>query len=392
MVSLINGALNFVFISYFARELKVSEFGLIGLIMALTYLTVPLSNFGTLELVGINVINYSSKKFITFFNTLNTYTIISKILVVLCCVIATLYYDKSYYFFFIIFFFTIVRSYVTLSDKILIAKNNKKKYFIEKLRTGILTLIFGFFLLLFFESWYSYFIAILLAELISIYFRYSKYFSLIDFNIDKKVFLEFFKYGLPFMIGLGGAWMLNQFDKIIVEEYFGAEVLGGYSLAFQIGIIIRTFNNAITNAMYPILYSSYKNNKILMPQIKFFLIFLTIGALVFFTTILFTKYFFIDIYGVKYEKYSLVVILISLSFVLEGLYRVWDTLLTYKKKNYLKTLIIYMSSILGLIFTFLTLDKYGFFAPAYGVVLAYFSLFIFTLLSSLKITRNEAYN
>ena len=272
MVSLINGALNFVFISYFARELKVSEFGLIGLIMALTYLTVPLSNFGTLELVGINVINYSSKKFITFFNTLNTYTIISKILVVLCCVIATLYYDKSYYFFFIIFFFTIVRSYVTLSDKILIAKNNKKKYFIEKLRTGILTLIFGFFLLLFFESWYSYFIAILLAELISIYFRYSKYFSLIDFNIDKKVFLEFFKYGLPFMIGLGGAWMLNQFDKIIVEEYFGAEVLGGYSLAFQIGIIIRTFNNAITNAMYPILYSSYKNNKILMPQIKFFLL------------------------------------------------------------------------------------------------------------------------
>lgn len=386
-ISIFNGLFNFLFISYYARVLTLDHMGIIGLLLAITYVTVPAAKFGTTELVGINAVNYSLRRFISFFNDLNTFSIYTVPLVIAIALAAKLYFNQDIWYVIIIVLFSYTRTYIGLSDKILITKRKVKTYTKEKFRTSILTLILGIILLQIHTSWISYFVAIILAELISCFFRYRKGFKFLKFNNDYKEFKVFFIYGLPYMLGLGGAWLLNQFDKILVERYFDTEILGGYTLAYQIGILIRTFNTAIINAIYPDLYESFKKGFYLKVQTKYFLIFLVINLVALILIFLFVDLFFLMIYGVKYEQFTLVVIIISVSFLFEGLYKVWDSLITYLKKNIAKTIILYLSCSIGLLFSFLLLPNFGFLAPSYGVLVAYFSLFVISFLYSFKLSK-----
>lgn len=387
IVSITSGALNFLFISYYARMLDLKQMGIVGLVLAITYITTPAAIFGTTELVGINAINLTTRKFLIFFKNLNTFTLYILPFVVLIAFGASIYFQQGFIYGAIVVLFSITRSYVALSDKIFITKRKIRNYTIEKLRTGILTLFFGVILLKIYKSWESYFLAIIAAELISCYFRYRRSIHLINLKNNWPEFKSYFLYGLPFMIGLGGAWLLNQFDKVIVEKYFGPEVLGGYALAYQIGIIIRTFNTAITNAVYPNLYESFKKGNYLRVQLKYFFLFLAVSLGIFILLLLFVNYFFIDIYGEKYSNYRGIVILIGIAFIFEGLYKVWDSLLTYAKKNTLKTTILYMSALTGVTITMFLINILDEKAPALGVVVAYFSLLLFSFMFSFNLGK-----
>lgn len=147
-----------------------------------------------------------------------------------------------------------------------------------------------------------------MLNLFLVIFRYKKSIKFIKIKNKNIEFKEFYKYGLPYIIGLGGAWILNQSDKMIVENYFDANVLGGYALAYQIGITIRTFNSAIINVVYPNLYESFKMHNYLKIQIQYFFIFLTVGVIAFIALVIFLEYFFLKIYGYKYEPYMIIVI------------------------------------------------------------------------------------
>lgn len=386
-ISIINGVFNFLFISYYARILPLEQMGIIGLILAVTYITVPASKFGTTELVGINAINYPLRKFINFFNDLNTFTLYTIPFLALIAILTTLYFDQNIYFAITIIVFSYVRTYIGLSDKILITKRKIKVYACEKIKTSILTLIFGVVFVQIYFSWMSYFAAIILAELISCLYRYKRSFRFIDIKNNWSEFKYFLNYGLPYMIGLGGAWILNQFDKIIVEKNFGIEILGGYALAYQIGVILRTFNTAIINAIYPDLYNSFKRGKYLKIQVKYFLLFFCINILLICLLLIFVKYLFIKVYGIKYEKFTYVVIFIGLSLLFEGFYKVWDSLITYLKKNFAKTIILYLSSFIGIIFSLIFIPIFEYVAPSIGVLFAYLFLFIMSLLYSIKLSK-----
>lgn len=386
-ISVLNGAFNFLFISYFARSLPLDEMGIIGLVLAITYVTVPAAKFGTTELVGINAINLPMRKFISFLNDLNVFALYIIPLLIGIAMGAALYFKQGFWYIFIILLFSIVRNYIDLSDKIYIAKRKIKLYTIEKLRTGILTLVFGIILLFFYKSWFCYFIAIILAEFISVIVRYKKSFRFIKFENNWSVFIGFIKYGYPFMVGLGGAWLLNQFDKVIIERYFAPDVLGGYALAYQIGIIVRTFNTAIINAVYPDLYESFKKGSYFKIQLKYFYIFFLVSLMIMTIIIIFTKYFFVPIYGEKYAPYSIIVIIIIVSFLFEGMYKVWDSLIIYKRKNIAKTIILYISAFIGVGTSISFIPIYGMIAPAIGVTIAYVCLFIFSLLYSLNLAK-----
>lgn len=387
LIAILTGFFQFVFISYFARILSLENTGIIGLILAFTYLTVPLIIFGTLDLVGLNVINYNKSEFINFFNNLVSFFLISVLLTIIVTVIITLTFEKDLLFFLVVIIFSFFRSLIAIHDKILIINKKKKKYAIEKIRTGLLTLFFGYLFINMHQGWISYFAAIILAEFISLIFRYYKYYKYYKFRFDYKKHYEFFYYGLPFVINLGGAWILNQSDKIIIEKFYGLEMLAGYALAFQIGIIIRTFSNSISNSMLPVVYKSYSQDIIKTIQIKFFFIFSAIGFIVISLLLIFLKYFFNLIYGNKFDDFKIVIVIISLAFIFEGIYRVFDSYIIFKKKNYLKTYILYLSALIGLLSSILLNNLLGFIGPALGVLIAYFSLMILSTYHSNNLSK-----
>ena len=387
IISVFNGLFNLLFITYYARVLDVYDMGVIGLVLTITYITVPLSFFGTLELVGINTINYSLRKFISFLNELISFSFIILPILFVITFAATLYFNQGIIYFIVIIIFSILRTYIGISDKLYIVNKKIKLFAKEKIRTSLLTLILGIIFVYFYESWVSYFVSIMIAELLSCINRYSKGFKYFKVIFHKKQILYFIKYGFPIIVGLGAAWLLNQFDKLIVESYFDITVLGGYALAYQLGLVIRTFNTSISNAIYPNLYESFKKGSYLRVQKRAFILFLIIGIICFVLLFIFMKYFFSRIYGIKYEQFYYVVLIIGLSFLFEGLHKPWGSLIIYLKKNTEKTLISYFSAFTGIAVSLLTIKFYGMFAPAFGVLIAYFSLFLLSLVYSLFLCK-----
>jgi O-antigen/teichoic acid export membrane protein len=385
-ISFINGLVNFIYISFAARELTKANMGILGLFWAVSSFTTPYTSFGTANLVGINIVNYSPKAFSNFFSRLTTFVFLNTFPLILIIIGVIHYFDLPNLFGILLISISLIRCFLSFSDIMLIQEQKIKKYATEKIRTAILTLVLGGSLISFVDDvWYFYLLAIIISELISIFFRYGEKLKYYSPQIKKVDVIEYIQYGFPLVIGVIGAWVLNQSDKIIIERNFGLEVLGGYALAFQIGMLIRTFNQAIINAIVPHLYKSYKKGIYLKVQIQYFGIFLGINLLLFVGVLGFVYFIFDMIYGIKYLEFKIVVVIISGAFVFEGLYKVWDTQLTYFKKNVLKTSILFVCAIIALVCSLCFVQIFGFVGTSISVLIAYCALFIITYFASKSI-------
>ena len=65
---LLNGLIKILTTLYIVRELSPDDFSYIGIYGSIIYFLAPFLTFGTLQLVGINFINYSEKKYKQFIN------------------------------------------------------------------------------------------------------------------------------------------------------------------------------------------------------------------------------------------------------------------------------------------------------------------------------------
>ena len=386
-VGLANGVFQFLLITYVARTLNMVQMGQLGLALTITYLAVPLVTFGSVDLIGLNVANFKVRDFIEFFNRLKSFFLVTSGISLLAISCFTVYFELGWISMVIIFYYSLIRAGIAISDQILILRKSIKKFAREKIRTSILTLLFGIFLVYFNGEWKSYLIAIAIAESISIYFRYRSYVHLITFNWDAITVRKTFWYGLPFVLNIGGAWILNQSDKLFVEHFFGIEVLAGYTLAFQLGMILRTFSNAISTSFIAELYREYKVNNVLRMQRHVLQVSIILGAFVLLMLAFFLQYGFTFVYGDKFLDYKPIVVIIFVAFIFESFYRIFDSYIVFRRMNYMKTGILYISALVGVVIMLLVPRSQGIIGPALGVLGAYIILFILSLCYSNLLRR-----
>ena len=375
-VSVVNGAFQFLFITYFARNLDLDQMGMVGLLLAFSYLTVPLITFGTLDLVGLNVVELSKVNFTKFLNEIKNFYFFTLILNSIFCVIIASYIDVTSWFVLVLLTFSVVRAIISLSDKIYIMRSDFRRFSREKIRTGLLTLLFG---LTFFEishTWLSYFAAIIVAESISVLFRFWGFRRYVNIELEIRDFRIYLIYGLPFVLNIGGAWILNQSDKLLIERRFGLDVLAGYTVAYQIGILIRTISNGITSSIIPGVYEGYKLRKVSETQRTYLKIVVLFSLIILCCIGLFLEFGYERIYGDRYLSYKSIVLFIALAYTLESFYRVYDSYIVYRRKNYAKTVILYLSALIGVACMFIFSNLIGVLGPALGVTIAYAVLLV----------------
>lgn len=110
--------------------------------------------------------------------------------------------------------------------------------------------------------------ALILAEFVLIFGRYrGRMHLLLRPAYDGKYGRQIVAYGWPSMIALFGGWGLNEFDKVAVAHGAGLTAAGVYTAAAALVTVMVSFNQALTNALFPRLFRSLAETGASVPRL-----------------------------------------------------------------------------------------------------------------------------
>lgn len=187
---------------------------------------------------------------------------------------------------------------------------------------------------------------------------------------DKK----FWKYALSFNIPLLPHYLsgtiLNQGDRIMIQKMVGRGEVAIYSIAYNVGMLIQIFTNAINNAMTPWMYErlNEKDFKAIRKNTTYILLGLAmiIIALMFFApevVLIFGSKKYIDaIYVVPPVAASVFFIFLFNIFAIPQMY--------YEDKRFMPIASM-IAAVLNLILNYIFIRIYGYFAAGYTTLVCY---------------------
>lgn len=205
----------------------------------------------------------------------------------------------------------------------------------------------------------------------------------ISFTFNKDILIQSLVFGLPLLPHIGSSWVINSFDKVILEKYIDVGELGIYVLATQIAMVMSLFYASINNAMVPrytkLLMSGNEKEAKNLNRI-FLCVILASGVIAIPVATLGIKLFTSDIYQEAVKFIPLLII----SQIISGIYFIPVAKLFYLKltKNIaISSLIAAFSSV---ILNITLIPFYGVYGAIYSSIIAALIRLLFIYKASLK--------
>jgi O-antigen/teichoic acid export membrane protein len=380
IISIVNATITFISTIYLSKLLSLEEFAYIGIFGTVIFILSPLISFNSVGLVAINIIDYTKNEYQKFINNYITFVIFMSLSFSIFLLLLYLLNLPYIQIIFLSYLIAIGMVFVTIHNSELIQNKNIKMFGVYKILSICLNLILIYLLVdLFKLSWQGRLQGVVISNILLIILMYLLTFDSLKnyrFKINFVLFKEYFKYGLPLVIGLGAAWMITQMDKYIVLYYFSMKELGIYSFGYVIGMSFIIINQSMVNAISPRIYKILKDGvgkNIIFKYSLYYNIFISIAV---FLSILVIKKFDYLLLDKEYIKSVDVIILIMVATAFDGMYRIYGLVIDYYKENILRTKIEYSIVIINISFSLLLIPYYGILAPAIGTILAYLLGFI----------------
>jgi len=281
-------------------------------------------------------------------------------------------------------FFDSLRNYISSFFQ---AIQKMEKQFIVNFVESLLTLIFGIIFLLtlknfvsfafayFFGIFFSFILAILLAKNFLIYLR-------------PKINYEFIKYylinGLPLaLFGMLG-FVFFTTDQIILGKLKGVDIVGYYSIATRIILILVTFPSLFLASLFPQLALSIIDKERLKNIFKKSIPFILLISFLLFVFILIFADFLPLVFGQKYISSVQPLKLLSLILLFLPLTNLFDNFLFSINKQWQDFFITLFCALLNVALNFLLIPQYSIFGAIYATLISQFINLILTSLLSYR--------
>lgn len=99
-------------------------------------------------------------------------------------------------------------------------------------------------------------LALLTADTLLLYARYrGRMHQLLQPRFDPEYRRQIVTFGVPSIIALAGAWGMNESDKVAVAHMSGLATAGLYTAAATLAAVMANFNQSLTNALFPQMFS-----------------------------------------------------------------------------------------------------------------------------------------
>lgn len=254
--SLATSILGFLAVMVMSRLLPPSEYGVIGVFFSLLYFVVPLVSLSADGLISVNKISLGAESYHRFQGSYVALAYLS--FMVLQIIFVSAYFLGVIKDILLIGapLFGLIRFLASMAATEYIAEQRAFIFGAMSLLTSLLALLLTIAFIHIFGDWGGgRVLALFLADALMVFGRYKGRFRLLTHpNWDHQNIRQIMWYGLPSLFAVAGAWALNESDKIIVAKVAGLEAAGVYTAAASLAAIMMTFNQSLTNAMYPKIY------------------------------------------------------------------------------------------------------------------------------------------
>lgn len=256
----------------------------------------------------------------------------------------------------------------------------------------ILSIGFSLLLLIYLlKGLYGYFIGIILAEIIVsiiLFYWFLSNYKIIPNRVSGELAVKLIKFGTPLLITELSYLLLSYADRYMIVAYYGEEVLGlysvGYNLASYLSNIIMFSLSYTVVPIYVDIYEKDGKEKTeeFLQRCLHYLIIAVIP--VFFGYLAISNDLFITLASVKYASAAAFSPIILLGALFLGINYIFNAGLYLKKKSMTLLAIMLSAVVINIILNIILLPQYGVMGAAIATLLACIATTIATILLSYR--------
>jgi len=225
------------------------------------------------------------------------------------------------------FFFSLLslplKLIATMSNQVLRNQFKTKQYILYNFITVFITVV-GAIILLKYTSFSisSIFIAMIVADIVVLPFRFFSIKDMIIRKIDLSILSKLLKYGIPILPASIAYWIFASADRVMLESMSNLESVGKYTVAVTLSAIMSIVASAIGQAWSPHAVKAYETDKERAKELyrKFFLVLVSIALFVIFTVSMIGKEIIILLFPIEYKDifYPMLFLLSGIGFKITG--------------------------------------------------------------------------
>jgi len=390
MAMIISKLITFILSPIYTRYFTPAEYGVFDLSLTAISVIAPLGMLGTTDALFRF---YFEEKDLSFrkqliSNGLRFVSYFSLILSVLIFwfndEIAKFYLGSSDYIVYInlIALIIFLKNIASITQAILRMENNRKMItkatIIQAASTFILSILFVVVL----ELNMEYILvtqAITLTIVIYITGKYGwKYINLQKLNLNKNLMKQILEYGIPLTPVFLGYWILKASDRLIINYYHGAYIVGIYAVGSKLSGVANLFQSIFGKGWQYFGFSTMDDDDAHIIygrifDIIFFGAILTINFLIFYSDFIFDI-----IFDERYYDAWVIVPLLTIGPFVMILKWIAGIGFQIKKKTYYNTITIFLASLINVALNFLLIEKYSIMGAAIATVISYIILLFLT--------------
>lgn len=284
--------------------LAPEEYGRIGVFMSVLYIAVPLVSLAAEGLVAVNRTTLPEDEYDRFRRTVAALGLAAFAMLSVLALLLRAIGIVGDLLMLVVPGFALIRLMTTMAATEYVCEQRAGTYAALTILNGALALGLTYGLMKWASaSAGSRVAALLVAECLLLFVRYrGRMHLLLKPTIDRKYSRQILAFGLPSLVAVLGGWALNESDKVVVAHGCGLAITGLYTAAATLAAVMMSFNQSLTNALFPGLFVTLKERqvpltalmrryvgKFLLVNVTFALL-LTLGYLAIKDTMLPSKY------------------------------------------------------------------------------------------------------
>ena len=218
------------------------------------------------------------------------------------------------------------------------------------------------------------FINVVSAGLVSIYIiiKYVQNFPLPQFKIDFPFWKPVLKESWPFGVTALSGMLYNYIDSIMLSVIQGAEVVGWYSAAYRLMLIMLFIPNAINMAIFPVMsqfYTSSKNSLKLMNE-KYFKYMIILGVPLGSGVTILSDKLILTIFGPGYSQSIIALQILIWTIILTFAGAPFVQVLQSINKQYIITKISIISAITNILLNLFLIPTFSYIGASFATLIA----------------------
>lgn len=244
--------------------LHPDQYGRIGVFLSVLYIAMPLVSLAAEGLIAVNKSNLSNTEYEDFRRTA---TAIALLVFATLQVGAVILWSTAIVkdpLLLVVPFFALLRFASSMAATEYVAEQRAVTYSMLTLLNSIVALALTWLLLTYLtQSAAGRIASLMVAESLLLWFRYrGRLRTLFHPQLHQTYTRQIVSFGVPSMIALFGAWALNESDKAVVAQVFGLSTAGFYTAAATLASVMASFNQSLTNALYPGLFARLREPRV----------------------------------------------------------------------------------------------------------------------------------